>query len=81
MDKIARFIVRFGLTLPAILTFESMRPLSYIGSQVMHMLSPSITAILSTTEWDELARLLERREGLDFILRRIEEVDEERAAS
>lgn len=76
VDKVARFVVRFGMTVPAILALESMRPLSFVGSQFMHMLSPSITAFLSTDDWDALAQLLERRSGLDFILRRIEELDE-----
>lgn len=76
IDKIARFIVRFGLAVPAILAIEGMRPLSFVGSQFMHILSPSVSALLSTLEWDALARLLERRQGVDFILRRIEELDE-----
>ena len=76
IDTIARFVVRFGLAVPAILAIEGMRPLSFVGSQFMHILSPSVGALLTTSQWDALARLLERREGLDFILRRIEELDE-----
>ena len=75
IDKIARFVVRFGLTVPAILAIEGMRPLSFVGSQFMHILSPSVGALLTTSQWDALARLLERRQGLEFILRRIEEFD------
>ncbi len=75
IDKIARFIVRFGLTVPAILAIEGMRPLSFVGSQFMHMLSPSIGAVLTTSQWDALARLLEHRRGVDVILARIEELD------
>ena len=33
VDRVARFVVRFGLTIPAILALESMRPLSFVGSQ------------------------------------------------
>ena len=76
IDKIARFVVRFGMTVPAILAIEGMRPLSFVGSQFMHILSPSVGAVLTTSQWDALARLLERREGLEFILHRIEELDE-----
>jgi len=80
VDDTARFIVRFGLTVPAILALESMRPLSFIGSQFMHVLSPSIGAFLSPHSWDALAKLLEDREGLDYFLQRLEEIDSEEGA-
>ena len=78
VDKIVRFISKFGLIVPAILALESMRPLSFVGSQFMHLLSPSVTAMLNVSEWDQLAHLLEDRRGLDFIIRRIELADQER---
>ena len=75
VDRVARFVVRFGLTLPAILSLESMRPLSFVGSQFMHMLSPSIGAALSSADWDALAGLLEDRRGVDVLIERIEALD------
>jgi hypothetical protein len=81
VEKVAEFLVRFSLTLPAILTLETMRPLSFVGSQFMHVLSPAITTILSADSWDELAHLLEDRRGLDYLLGRIEELDKERRKS
>jgi len=75
--RVARFIVRWNLTVPAILSLESMRPLSFVGSQFMHVLSPSITAFLTVNDWDRLARLLEDRRGLDHLIRRIELLDEQ----
>ena len=78
VDRIARFIVRFELTIPAILSLEAMRPLSYVGSQFMHMLTPSITALLSYEDWEALAALLEDRRGLEIIIQRIEAADRER---
>jgi extradiol dioxygenase family protein len=77
-DRVATFIVRWNLTVPAILTLESLQPLSFLGSQFMHILSPSITAILSIDDWDRLARLLEDRRGLEHLIRRIEQLDEQR---
>lgn len=77
-DRVAQFIVRWNLTVPAILSLESMRPLSFVGSQFMHVLSPSVTAFLSVDDWDRLARLLEDRRGLDHLIRRIEQLDESR---
>ena len=81
VERVARFIVRWNLTIPALLTLESMRPLSFVGSQFMHVLSPSITALLSVDDWDRLAHLLEDRRGLDHLIRRIELLDEQREES
>jgi hypothetical protein len=80
VDKVARFIVRFGMTVPAILSLETMRPLAFVGSQFMHLLTPSLTAFLTVPEWDAMARLLEDRRGLEYVIRRIETLDEERDA-
>jgi len=77
VDRVARFIVRFELTVPVILSLEAMRPLSYVGSQFMHMLTPSITALLSNEDWEALAALLEDRRGLGYIIERIEVTDRE----
>ena len=78
VDRIARFIVRFELTVPTILSLEAMRPLSYVGSQLMHMLTPSVHALLSVGDWEALAELLEDRRGLEYIIQRIEAADRAR---
>lgn len=70
-------MVRFGLTVPAIVMLESMRPLSFVGSQWMLVLSPAITSLFTLPEWDALAELLEERDGLDVLLDRIEVLDRE----
>ncbi|HHO50433.1 MAG TPA: hypothetical protein ENK18_06050 [Deltaproteobacteria bacterium] len=75
ITSIARFVVRFGLTVPAVLWLESVRPLSFIGSQGMLLLSPSIGAFLPVNQWDALASLLEEREGIEVLIQRIEEID------
>jgi len=71
-DRVAAFIQRHSLVTPAVLYLESMRPLSFVGSQFMHILSPAVTTILSSSDWDALAKLLEDRRGLEYLLTRIE---------
>ena len=80
MDRVAKFIVRFGITVPAVLWLESMRPLAYSGSQFMHILSPAISTFLPVHQWDALAELLEERDGIDALITHIETVDQEAAA-
>ena len=77
VDRVARFIVRFGITVPAILALESMRPISFVGSQFMHVLSPSVATFLSSSEWEAMAGLLEDRRGLDYLIEHIETLNKE----
>ena len=70
--RLVRIIQKFGLTTPAILFLESMRPLSFVGSQFMHVMSPAVATLLPVAEWDHLARLLEDRRGLEYIIAKIE---------
>lgn len=78
VDKVAGFLVRFGMTTPALFTLETMRPLSYVGSQFMHMLSPAVSTFLTSEAWNEMAELLEDRRGMDYVLERIEKAERER---
>ena len=75
VDKVSKFIIRFRMTVPAILALESIKPLSVIGSQFMHILTPSIGTFLSPHAWNEMAKLLEERKGIDYVISRIEELD------
>ncbi len=77
MDRVARFLVRFDLTVPAILWLESLRPLAYSGSQFMHVVTPAIAAFLPINQWNALAALLEERDGLDRFVAHLEKVDRE----
>ena len=72
--RVVQFIDRFGMHVPAILTLESMRPLSFVGSQFMHLLTPSIGVFLTVTQWEAMAALLEERDGVEYLIRQIEAV-------
>ena len=75
VDEIIEFIVRFGLTVPAILMLETLHPLSRMGAQFMHILTPSVCVFLSPAHWDAFANLLEEPGGLSYILSRLESFD------
>ncbi|MEN0064438.1 MAG: hypothetical protein AAGA48_19985 [Myxococcota bacterium] len=81
MDKVARFLVRFELTVPAILWLESLRPLARTGSQFMHLLTPAIGAFLPVNQWNALATLLEEPDGLERFVEHLENVDREARGS
>lgn len=71
LDKLARLMVRRGVADPALLFLESVAPLNFLGSQVLHGLTPLLELAVSPTEVQRLARILERRESIDLLIRLI----------
>lgn len=63
------------MTVPAIFFLESIKPLSFVGSQTMHFFEPMVRALFSVPEYDRLAFLMERRENLEALLVTIERED------
>jgi hypothetical protein len=69
-------VIRYRMTVPAIFFLESMKPLSFIGSQAMHFFEPMVRALFTVPEYDRFALLMERRENLEALLVKIETHDE-----
>ena len=78
VGKIADKVVSMGMTAPAILFLESVKPLSFIGSQVMVFFQPIFKTFFSFTEYDEIAVILEERQNLERLIQAIEKADAER---
>lgn len=70
--KIADQIVKRKMTTPAILFFESVKPLSFVGSQALVFLQPIIQAFLNRREYDEIVLMMEERENVEKLLLEIE---------
>jgi len=77
LEKIAHQIVKRKLTVPAIMFFESIKPLSFIGSQGMVFLQPFVQALLNRQEYDEITLMLEERENVERLLCEIERQEAE----
>lgn len=78
IEKIAKKVVDMRLTVPAIVFLESMKPLSFIGSQAMVFFEPFFKSIFSFKEYDEIASMLEERENVERLLCEIERIDAEK---
>ncbi len=65
LEKIAGRIVNRGMAVPALLFLESMGPLSFLGSQVVHGLKPFLDVVTDRAEVERLATLLERRDAME----------------
>lgn len=74
LDRLADGIVKRRLTPAAIFFLESVKPLGYVGSQVLHFLRPVVSTIFpNPMTYDRIARILERRGSIELLLRRLEE--------
>ena len=78
LDRLASNIVSRNMETPAILFLQSSIPLSYIGSQVMIGLEPIIGPFFPRRDFEKLARIFERRDGVDRLTARIEQLISER---
>ena len=77
VDKICRQIVKRHLSTPSLVFLEMSRPLNFIGSQVMHFFAPFVSAMTDSQGHRHFALFLEQRGSIDYICRRIEELEEE----
>jgi hypothetical protein len=71
--KLADFVVRRNMSMPAIMFLESVRPLNFVGSQAMVFFKPIISRFFSREEYDKLATILEKREAIDLLIKEIEQ--------
>lgn len=72
IEKLADEIVVRKLGIPAIMFLESVKPLSFIGSQIMIMLNPFVQAIFSTKNYWIISVLFEKRENVECLIKQIE---------
>src|SRR5574341_2220324 len=62
LDRFASLLADRGLATPAIFLVQSLAPLSFLGSQLVHALSPILGMVATPDEIERLARLMEGRE-------------------
>ncbi len=73
LEKVAAGIVHRGMADPAVLFLESLGPLNFLGSQVLHGLAPFLELVCDPTELERLASILERRESIERLSELIQE--------
>ena len=77
LTKIAQKVVSWKMSVPAILFLESVKPLNYVGSQMMAFFEPFVQAIFSWKDYDEVRNMMEERGTVEKLLQRIEQLDSE----
>jgi hypothetical protein len=77
LDKIAKKVVYWKMSVPAILFLESVKPLNYIGSQMMAFFEPFVQTLFSWKDYEEFRKMMEERGTIELLLQRIERFEEE----
>lgn len=75
LEKLAHKVVDRGMTVPAILFLESVKPLNYISSQAMVFFEPIVQSVFNFKDYDTMRIALEKRETLEILLVKIEKYD------
>src|SRR6266508_2820188 len=73
LEKVALLISKRGMAMPALLFLESLGPLNFLGSQVLHGLRPFLELVCDATEMERLAVILERRDSVSRLIAIIQE--------
>ncbi|MEW6686084.1 MAG: hypothetical protein AB1393_07765 [Candidatus Edwardsbacteria bacterium] len=77
IEKIAKKVFDLRLSAPAIFFLESMKPLSFLGSQVLVFFQPIFHSFFSLKEYDEITMMLEERENVERLICEIEKLEGE----
>lgn len=77
-DQLCREIHRRGMTTPAMMFLEMSRPLNFLGAQAMQFFKPIVTPFLPSTQYGVLIGFLERRGSVEYLCRRMEEIEREK---
>jgi hypothetical protein len=75
IDRVLREVIRRGMTTPASIFLESIRPMTYLGSQAMHFFGPYMTVLVNPQAYRAFSTFLEKRGAVDYLLMRMEALD------
>ena len=76
IDHFCEIVTRKKLIVPVSLFLETVRPLNYVGSQILYGLSPIVSVWIKPQAMNELAQFLENRGAIDFLCKRLEESEQ-----
>jgi hypothetical protein len=77
LDRLARRVVELRMDLPAILTLETSKPLSLLAGQSLVFFEPIVQSLFAFPDYRRLALVIERREGIEALIQRIERCAEQ----
>ncbi len=78
IEKIAKKVVDWRLTAPAIVVLESSKPISFVASQVLVFFDPIVKSFFNTRDYERFYTMIEDRENLERLIVAIEEEENRR---
>ena len=78
LEKVARKVVRRGLTAPAIFFLEMSKPFNFLGSQILIGLEPFIQSLFNIRDYRKFALIIERDSNVERLISLIEDLDVEK---
>ena len=79
IEEIARRVVRDGIGAAAIVFLESSKPISFLSGQAAIVATPFLGAFIAPSRIERYADLFSRRDFIERIISRIEELEAEQA--
>jgi hypothetical protein len=73
IESVVAHVNRFGMQVPAVLALESVKPLSFLAGQALILGSGFLAPLFGPHHVQRLSRLLQSREDVELLIRRIEE--------
>ena len=80
LDRLAAKVIEWRMSVPAVLFLESVKPLNYIGSQILVFFSPIVNSVFTIRDYDEFVALMEERGNAERLLQKIEAKEADAAA-
>ena len=73
MNSIAKQIVQRQLTVPSIIFLETIKPLSFLGNQLLIFANPVVSLVVQSGNYYKFVRMIEDRENVEKLSLAIEE--------
>ncbi len=75
LERLAKQVVKRGMTVPAIIFLESIKPLNFIGSQMLVFFEPIVQSLFNFKDYNTFRSALEKRESVEILIQKIEAHD------
>lgn len=77
IETFARQVIKRGMAVPAVMTLEMAKPLSFIGYSALSAFSPLLEAIVDPKKMARMRAVLACRKNVDRLIERIEQIGSE----
>ena len=77
IEKIAKRVVQWRLSVLAIVILESVKPLSFVTSQVLVFFDPIVRSLFSFNDYRDFYEMLEDRKNVERLIQTIERFEDE----